>query len=161
GKMEGGFIWKALFIFCAGILIEIIGVKTGVIFGSYAYGPTLGIKILHTPIVIGVNWLMLVYGSLYITSQFIDVRYFRIVIASVLMVIYDFALEPVAIALEMWDWAGPVPLQNYIAWFIISFLLIWFADKTGLVNKRNKIAAPLFYIQLGFFIVLNIWLYIK
>ena len=161
GKIDVRFAWKAALIFIAGILVEVAGVNTGLIFGSYSYGPTLGPKIFHTPVMIGVNWLMLVYASLVITSRFIESRYFRVLIAAVLMVVYDFALEPSAIDMNMWDWGGAVPMQNYIAWLVISFLLILFADRTRLINKENKIAAPLFFIQLGFFILLDIWMFAK
>jgi putative membrane protein len=158
GKMDSGFIWKALFIFIAGILVELVGVNTGIIFGTYEYGPTLGLKLYHTPIIIGVNWLMLVYCSLVIVSQITEMAYFRAILGASLMVVYDIVLEPAAIDLKMWDWGGPVPMQNYIAWFIISFLLICFADRFKLVNRLNKTASPLFFIQLLFFIILNLWI---
>jgi putative membrane protein len=161
GRIGRDFIWKALIIFLAGILVEVVGVNTGLIFGSYEYGPTLGPQIFHTPIMIGINWLMLVYASLVITSKFIEQRYFRVLIAAVMMVVYDFALEPAAIDMSMWDWGGPVPMQNYVAWLVIAFILILFADHTRLINKENKIAAPLFFIQLGFFIILDIWMFAK
>lgn len=161
GKITSRFIWPAVVIYLAGFFVEVVGVETGVIFGAYAYGPTLGPRIFHTPLMIGVNWLMLVYGSLVISSRFLDSRYFRVLIAAVLMVVYDFALEPAAIDLDMWDWGGPVPFQNYIGWFVISFILAWFADITGMVNRSNKIAAPLFFIQLGFFVILDLWMWIK
>ena len=77
-----------------------------------------------------------------------------------MMVVYDIVLEPAAIALDMWSWGGPVPMQNYIAWFFISFFLILFAERTGMVQKENKVAGPLFFIQMSFFIGLNIWLYV-
>lgn len=161
GRLDLRFAWKALVIYSAGFIVEIAGVNTGLIFGSYSYGPTLGAKLFHTPLIIGVNWLMLVYASLVITSKFIEKRYFRVLVAAVLMVVYDFALEPAAIDLDMWDWGGPVPMQNYIAWLVISLVLVWFADRTGFVNRENKIAAPLFFVQLGFFILLDIWMYAK
>ena len=159
GRLDLRFAWKALVIYSAGFIVEIAGVNTGLIFGSYSYGPTLGTKLFHTPLIIGVNWLMLVYASLVITSRFFEQRYFRVLVAAVLMVVYDFALEPSAIDLDMWDWGGPVPMQNYIAWLVISLVLVWFADRTGFVNRKNKIAAPLFFVQLGFFILLDIWMY--
>lgn len=36
--------------------MEAIGVTTGVVFESYAYGDPFGIKIFETHIMIGVNW---------------------------------------------------------------------------------------------------------
>ena len=43
--------------FLWGLLAEIIGVQTGILFGSYAYGETLGLKIFGAPLVIGLNWV--------------------------------------------------------------------------------------------------------
>ena len=161
GKLDVRFAWKALVIYSAGFIVEIAGVNTGLIFGSYSYGPTLGPQLFYTPLIIGVNWLMLVYASLVITSRFFEKRYFRVILAAVLMVVYDFALEPSAIDLDMWDWGGAVPMQNYLAWLVISLVLVWFADRTGMVNRQNKIAAPLFFVQLGFFILLDLWIVIR
>lgn len=161
GKIGFDFAWKAVVIFLAGIFIEVVGVNTGEVFGEYQYGATLGPKLFHTPIMIGVNWLMLVYASLVISSRLTEVRYFRVIIGAVMMVVYDFLLEPAAIDLQMWDWGGAVPMQNYIAWLIISFIFIGFAELTGMVNQKNKIASPLFFVQMGFFFVLNIWIFIR
>lgn len=161
GRITPGFAWKAAVLFLAGILVEVAGVHTGWIFGSYEYGPTLGPRILHTPLLIGVNWIMLVYISLAISSRYLDKSFSRAVIGAALMVVYDFSLEPAAIRLSMWDWGGGVPMQNYIAWFIVSFVFILFADRTGWVNKENKIALPLFFIQILFFIVLDVWILTK
>jgi bisanhydrobacterioruberin hydratase len=161
GKLDVRFAWKGLVIYSAGFVVEIVGVNTGLVFGSYSYGTTLGPQLFHTPLIIGINWLMLVYASLVITSRFIEKRYFRVLVAAVMMVVYDFALEPAAIDLDMWDWGGAVPMQNYIAWLVISLVLVWFADRTGMVNRENKIAAPLFFVQLGFFILLDLWIVIR
>ncbi|MEX2369383.1 MAG: carotenoid biosynthesis protein [Bacteroidales bacterium] len=161
GRLDLRFAWKVLLIYSAGFVVEIAGVNTGLVFGSYTYGPTLGPTLFHTPLIIGVNWLMLVYSSLVITSRFIEQRYFRVIVAAVLMVVYDFALEPAAIELDMWDWGGAVSMQNYIAWLMISLVLVWFADRNEMVNRQNKIAAPLFFVQLGFFILLDIWIVIR
>ncbi len=154
-------LWiTSLLIFTLGFLVEAAGVGTGVIFGDYTYGETLGPKLFHTPLMIGVNWLMLVYCSLYIAGRFIDTPYFRAIVAAVLMVVYDFALEPAAIYLDMWSWAGgAVPMQNYLAWLILAFLLGSLADWMKLPARENKIALPLFFVQLGFFIGLDLWIF--
>jgi len=103
-----------LAIYLAGYLVESVGVNTGAVFGEYVYGKTLGIKLWNTPLVIGVNWLLLIYSCWVLTGLFTGNRWLRDFIASGLMVIYDIALEPVAIRLDMWNWFGAsVPLQNY------------------------------------------------
>jgi len=48
-----------------------------------------------------------------------------------------------------------VPLQNYVAWFVVSFILFIIFEYT-VKQSRNKIAASLFIIQLMFFILLNL-----
>jgi putative membrane protein len=55
------FIVFAVITFLTGYFIEVVGVKTGLIFGHYKYDRTLGFEILEVPPVIGVNWLLLVY----------------------------------------------------------------------------------------------------
>lgn len=42
-------------IYVLGWSIEAIGVNTGHIFGSYYYGDSLGLEVLNTPLMIGVN----------------------------------------------------------------------------------------------------------
>jgi bisanhydrobacterioruberin hydratase len=143
-------------IFLLGFFIEAIGVNTGMIFGEYAYGRTLGFRILDTPLMIGVNWLLLIYSCWALTGIFTGNRYIRYFGGSVLMVLYDIALEPVAIRLDMWSWQGGViPLQNYAGWFFASALMFLILDRSR-SRINNKIAPALFIIQFSFFIILNI-----
>jgi uncharacterized membrane protein len=145
-----------LAIYLAGYLVESAGVNTGAIFGNYVYGKTLGIKLWNTPLMIGVNWLLLIYSCWALTGLFTGNRWLRYFAGSALMVIYDIALEPVAIRLDMWNWYGEaVPLQNYAGWFITSLILFIFLDRNR-KNIKNKIAPSLFIIQFMFFIILNI-----
>ena len=49
--------------YLTGFLFEVAGVNTGNIFGDYSYGPVLGWQIWNTPLIIGANWLLLIYSS--------------------------------------------------------------------------------------------------
>ena len=159
-RFDTRFWLTSLAIFAAGFLVEMAGVETGLIFGEYTYGDTLGPKLIHTPLMIGVNWLMLVYCSNYIAGKFIEPLYFRSIVAAAMMVVYDFALEHAAMRFDMWDWeGGVVPLQNYVAWFVVAFLLNYLAGAMRLTARENKLALPLFFIQLVFFILLDIWIF--
>jgi putative membrane protein len=150
----------SLLVLVLGFFAEVAGVGTGLLFGDYRYGDTLGPKLFHTPLMIGVNWLMLVYCSLYIAGKFIDTPYFRAIVAAAMMVVFDFALEPSAMYMGMWSWAGgAVPLQNYLAWFILAFLLAWLAGHLQLPARENKLALPLFFVQLVFFVLLDLWVF--
>jgi putative membrane protein len=54
-------IVTGLFIAVASYFIEAIGTNTGKIFGVYSYGRTLGPALLNTPVIIGLNWFLLIY----------------------------------------------------------------------------------------------------
>lgn len=143
-------------IAAAGFLVEVAGVYSGLVFGDYQYGRVLGIKILDTPLIIGINWLMLIYFVYHLTGISGISRWLQIIIGALLMVTYDVILEPVAIKINMWSWSGgDIPFQNYAAWFIISivFLSLLHAFR---IRAENRISPGLFAIQAGFILSLNI-----
>jgi putative membrane protein len=39
-----------------------LGVHTGILFGNYKYGNALGLKLNDVPILIGINWFIVVYA---------------------------------------------------------------------------------------------------
>jgi bisanhydrobacterioruberin hydratase len=154
--------WKTKYVFAfaliaiLGYLVEVAGVLTGEVFGAYTYGKTLGLKILDTPLMIGVNWLMLIYCVYAILENAVWPWWLKILAAASMMVVYDIIMEPVAISLDMWNWGGGrIPLQNYVAWFGVSVVLLGLMHLTG-VKTGNRIAAWLFGVQAGFFLILNI-----
>jgi bisanhydrobacterioruberin hydratase len=138
-----------------GFFLEVAGVLTGVVFGEYSYGSALGFKIMGTPPLIGLNWLMLIYAVYLMMNRLHLHVILKIFLGAALMVVYDIIMEPVAINLDMWSWGGgDIPIQNYIAWFVISAVMLsifYFAR----VNYHNKVASWLFFIQMAFFLVLN------
>jgi putative membrane protein len=150
------FLGASAFVLIGGIFIEAIGVNTGVIFGEYEYGSTLGPQIAGTPILIGVNWLMLVYIVWQLVQNIKVNGAGQLLIGAAILVGYDLFLEPVAMETEMWNWAGQsVPHQNYIAWFVISlvFLSIFKLTKN---RYENPVAPGLLAAQIAFFFLLNL-----
>ena len=55
-------------IYIIGVLVEIIGVNSSIVFGDYYYGQALGLQIFGTPLIIGVNWLTLSLATFGISS---------------------------------------------------------------------------------------------
>ena len=47
--------------FVTGIVVEVIGVNTSMLFGEYQYGAILGPRIRQVPWVIGINWFIVIY----------------------------------------------------------------------------------------------------
>ncbi|MEM7660052.1 MAG: carotenoid biosynthesis protein [Bacteroidota bacterium] len=142
----------AFVVFWAGYLVELLGVQTGVIFGEYAYGSALGIKIAGVPPMIGVNWLLLTYITAITAQKLSSNLWMRATLGAAFMVILDFLIEPMAIRYDMWTWAGDsIPAQNFFAWFVIAWGMQY-----GFHNlhqeKSNPVATPLYLIQLVFFL---------
>ena len=104
--LNARFYLASLAILVLGFTVEVAGVNTGVIFGNYVYGKTLGVKLWDTPLMIGVNWLLLIISCRALVEKFISNRWLKISVASAMMVIYDIALEPVAIRLDIVNWLG-------------------------------------------------------
>ena len=150
------FILFGLITFTVGYLIEVAGVHTGVIFGSYAYGPALGFKLWDVPLIIGINWLLLIYTTGVISKDLTKYSLVNSAIASLLMVFLDFFIEPIAVELNFWKWEGDIiPIQNFIGWVITAFFLqIIFSFLV--FNKHNLFAKYVFIVQLVFFITLQI-----
>lgn len=136
----------------AGWFIEVLGVHTGVIFGQYSYGPTLGPALLGVPLAMAVNWLLLVWASAAVMEQLATSLWLKVLGSATLMVALDFLIEPVAMRLDFWDWAGhEVPWMNYLAWFVISLAFHFFLQKSG-VFRKNPVAVAAMVLQFLFFL---------
>lgn len=151
------FLVFALVVYSAGFLIEVAGVNTGLIFGSYTYGQTLGLQIWQTPLLIGANWLILVYTTGVVLTAYNFNKYVFAFFGAAVLVGIDFLIEPVAIKYDYWSWAGGIiPLQNYLGWFVVAFAMFLFFEKMTF-RKQNSAAIVLFVAQICFFIILNKW----
>lgn len=147
------FIWFAC-IAVIGFLLEWIGITTGIIFGEYHYGDTLGIQLMDVPLIIGINWSVLVFSTAAVVSGTDLNKWLKSALAATLMVCYDFLLEPVAVRFDFWTWTGgEIPVQNYLAWWIISFMFL-LPTHYLFSNLKNRIALPVILVQALFFVVL-------
>ena len=147
----------AITIFLAGYFLEVAGVQTGVIFGEYEYGSSLGLKMLGVPLVMGLNWLVLIYSVGVVFEKLKINSIVKSILGASVLTFLDFFIEPIAIKYDYWTWqATEVPTQNYIAWFIASFLFLLFFYILKF-NKNNKIALLLCITQLLFFVFLNLF----
>ena len=153
-------VYTFIVIFITGVVTEIIGVNTGLLFGSYVYGDFFGPKLLGVPLVIGINWFCIVYCSFVFVVKMLSKREYPFFVipflSSLLATAFDWVMEPVAVVLNFWTWeGGRIPFLNYVSWFIITFLLVSFMRflKTP---ASNQFAIFLLLIQAVFFIFLRI-----
>lgn len=150
-------IW-ILITYIITFLLEVIGVKTGLIFGSYWYGETLGLKFLDVPVIIGFNWTMVILGAILLSEKFFSRKIFILLSASLMATLFDFFMEPSAIKLGYWNWSDvSVPLQNYFAWFLISliFSIIYFRMD---IKLNTDLPIKFFLTQFVFFITLFVFM---
>ena len=141
-----------LLIYVLSFVIEAIGVHSGAIFGNYHYGSGLGIKLFDTPVMIGINWLMLIYVTASVVDKLKLSTSLSILLASIGMVIYDMVLEQMASVMDMWYWQNNhIPVQNYISWFVISVVFQTIL-KMMQVRTDNKLAVTVFVCQFLFFL---------
>lgn len=151
-------IYFLIIAYLVGFGAELFGVQTGLLFGDYQYGRVLGPKVWGTPLMIGVNWVILAYASGVIANALLPYQHWllRAILAAFLMVGLDVLIEPVAMRLGFWSWANNmVPLRNYIGWFLVALPLLCIFTSTQ-PDAKNKVAVVLFILQVVFFSALNI-----
>lgn len=147
-----------LIIFCIGFGVEVAGVATGELFGSYQYGEPLGLKKWNVPLIIGVNWLFLSFSSYGIIRSLTKNKMLLIILPAALMTSLDFLVEPVAVNLDFWSWTGnTIPVQNYVMWFITAAIIHTIITYSKPIIKA-KPSYLIFGIQVIFFTILNLTL---
>ncbi len=161
----------------AGLMLEWIGVNTGMLFGRYSYGTVLGYRWQGVPLLIGVNWFIIMYccgiavhtilnkiaQRLSATGQVPSppLRLLSVAIdGATLAVFFDWVMEPLAVKLGFWQWEGDgtIPFYNYACWFLAGAFLLTFFHFLPF-SKNNKFAIHLLLIQLMFFLLLRTFYY--
>ncbi|MGF7042946.1 carotenoid biosynthesis protein [Mucilaginibacter lappiensis] len=155
-RFNGKFLLFALLIFTMGFMAEFTGVHTSWLFGSYVYGETLGIKLFSIPLMIGVNWFLLIYSTgVFMQRSRIKNTLFRIIGGAVILVLLDLLIEPIATQFDYWHWtSNNIPIKNYICWFMLSALMLFVFEKFKF-KQQSMIASVLLFMQFIFFMALG------
>lgn len=149
--------WRDMVALCIpfiiGIVVEFLGVNYGLIFGNYSYGQHLGYKIAGVPLMIGINWVLLVYATSGISKQFCSNKYLSALVAALMMVLLDFLIEKSAPYFDFWTFdQNVVPFQNYVGWLMVGFVAQLLFQHY--FTKENKILSwNLYIVMLVFFAV--------
>lgn len=167
------FLLFFILCFATGFAAEYVGVNYQWLFGAYTYKPALGFQWQGVPLIIGINWFIIIYSTGSFVQALLDkiwnslageqlqprsgVGFFSVILdGALLATLFDWIMEPVAIHLGYWEWTddGSIPLKNYISWFGVSAFLLFFY-KWLRFPKPNHFAVNLFLIQLMFFLILR------
>jgi putative membrane protein len=158
--LNGHFLLFVLLTGIAGFVVEWIGVHKTWMFGNYSYGDTLGLKLDDIPLIMGVNWFLLVYSAgVLIQRSRVKRKMARIICGALLLVLLDVLIEPVALKLGYWQWTGGnAPFKNYVCWFLVSGIMLFVFEQFKF--KQQSIVAPgLLGMQFLFFGCLLLRLY--
>ncbi|MFA9557966.1 carotenoid biosynthesis protein [Evansella sp. AB-rgal1] len=127
-------LFLIFFVFFLSMIMESIGVRTGLFFGDYTYESDFGPKLLGVPITIGFAWVMVIATShtlaSSITNKVTRMKGFVYALyASFIATALDFIIDPVAFQVKQyWIWNEPglyygIPASNFYGWFILSFVI--------------------------------------
>ena len=111
-----------------GFVVEVIGVRSGVPFGPYAYTGVLQPQLFGVPVVMGLAWMALVAFA----SDFAGRLRLRpwpcAAIAALWTTATDLVIDPLAANhFGYWTWVHEgtyygIPFTNFVGWFVTSLL---------------------------------------
>lgn len=146
-----------LIVLVVSFAVETLGVLTGFPFGEYRYTHRFGYMAGAVPMAIPLAWYVVVTNALFIVRSWRRgfPRVTEAAWAALLCTAYDFVLEPFATTVKgYWIWqTGRVPVQNYLAWFVIGGALVWlFAPAASKLQRGDRRPAVILIATVVIFI---------
>ena len=162
--------------FALGMLVEVIGTRTGWLFGEYRYGKVLGPRFMQVPLLIGLNWFVIGFcmGALVDKCEVMIAKFpgqrvqrqrpwlistLKTIAGVIGFVIFDRVMEKPAMEMGYWEWlnnSGPA-LLNSVCWMGMGLVLITLYEQSDF-RKGNQFAVHLIVIQFLFFLFLHLML---
>jgi uncharacterized membrane protein len=152
----------AAIIALIGAVVHTVGVKSGIPFGQFLFGPEIGEKFFDTlPWAMPLLWVVAVLNSRGVARLVLrpwrKIRtygFWLIGLTALFTMLFDCALEPFAAhAKHYWIWTTTgysltpqgAPISNSVGWFVVPVLMLAFATPV-LINKQlSKRSAPDFH----------------
>jgi uncharacterized membrane protein len=128
----------------AGLISEIIGVNTGLIFGGfYSYQGGSQVMLWGVPLVIPLFWGAFIYAGYNISTSFLywlnkekpdkysnnwKTLLFLILLDGLIVVAIDLVMDPLQVQAGNWAWASAgdyygVPIYNFTGWFAVTVFI--------------------------------------
>jgi uncharacterized membrane protein len=137
-----------------GLLVEAVGVRTGLPFGTYAYTGDLGPSLLGVPVVVPLAWTMMAWPAL-VVGRTLARRLPVALVGGVALAAWDLFLDPQMVDAAHWTWAHPdpalplvpgVPLTNYAGWLLVAVVIVGALDRTLPAHRRPPGPAAALYL---------------
>lgn len=122
GWRDAVVLWSLLGIYA--LLIESLAIFTGFPYGHFGYSELLGAKLFGvTPWTVFLAWTPLIIGANAIARTVIRNLFVRILATAAIATAFDLVLDPGAVKLGFWQYAGEhwyygVPASNFVGWLI-------------------------------------------
>jgi uncharacterized membrane protein len=127
-----------------GLLVEAVGLATGLPFGEYRYTDSLGAAVLGVPLVVPAAWTMMAYPAL-IAGRRLSAALprYRSRLATTLLgawalATWDVFLDPQMVAAGHWSWLEPthtlpgvpgIPVSNFAGWLVVAVVMVAALDR--------------------------------
>jgi bisanhydrobacterioruberin hydratase len=141
-----------------GYIVELIGIKTGLLFGNYSYGNGLGFKLFDVPLIISINWAMLICAGIVTVSKVFSNKFIVISVTALVVTFIDLIIEQVAQKLDFWQFEGGLAgLHNYLGWIGVVFFTS-FIFYPSIIKGNSKVSSIVLILQIIFFTTLFIFI---
>ncbi len=129
-----GLAWTAGYVVIAvggGLGVELLGVHTGVPFGHYSYGTSLGPRVFGVAAVIPLAWAMMAYPTYVLVRRHRRTPDRAALLGGLVLATWDLFLDPQMVGAGHWAWAaagGPalngIPISNFLGWLLAGTVMI-------------------------------------
>lgn len=157
-------LWAAVG-YAFALLLDVAGLSYAGMVGQFEFGETLGWKWRGVPLLVGVNWMMVLNGAVCAAGRVIPPEADKwrrpavALLAGLILVVFDLLMEPAAARLDYWHWAeGFAPVRNYVMIFISAVLFAAFHPRQNQtacdLGTTGRLAGIYVGLQMAFFLVL-------
>jgi putative membrane protein len=153
-----------------GFGVEVLGVHSGVPFGTYAYADTLGPRLFGVPLLIGLAWTMLAWPAAIAARRLVRGGVARVLVGAWALASADLFLDPQLVSSGAWTWRFPsphlpgvtdVPLTNFAGWLAVALVLsVALQAVAGDGDDRVAIALYL-WLYVGWVVALGLFLHLE
>ena len=149
------------------LLLEAAAVNSAAIYGTYSYGPALGFSWRGVPLVVAVNWAILVHGSVSLACWSVPSRAGAwrtpviLLLTGLGAMVFALVAEPAASEMGFWTWgAGMPPTERILAGPVIAVLAGAMHPRRtqtpSEVDSAGRLAAVYVVLQMAFFLALHL-----
>lgn len=139
-----------------GLVIEAVGLATGLPFGEYRYTDALGPSLLGVPVVVPAAWTMMSYPALVVGRRLAAARgrgrSATTVLGAWALAGWDVFLDPQMVDAGNWYWLDPtpalpgvpgIPVSNFVGWLLVALVMVATLDRVLPAHPAGDDRLPL------------------